>query len=202
MKRLFHTGWFMLLVLALPFGLYATYQWYEKKYEPLPVLNGKDHRLHPFSLQDQDGRVVGPGNWEGRLQITGFFFSHCPIVCPKMIRSVKKVQQQVNPGKVQFIFITVDPKRDSVERLKTFAGVMELDTRNWSLLTGAKKEIYLLARNSYRLAVADGDGGPNDFIHSEMITLSDTDGRIRGYYDATSETDMQRLLADIKKIQP
>src|SRR5690606_15218278 len=100
-----------------------------------------------------------------------------------------------------FASFSVDPYRDSVEILQKFSRKYELDNRNWDLITGDKKTIYKLARNSFMLVAADGDGGPEDFIHSEKLVLVDTEKRIRGYYNGTDEKEVTQLIRDIKKLK-
>jgi protein SCO1/2 len=78
---------------------------------------------------------------------------------------------------------------------------MGVDESNWELLTGNKKEIYKLARNGFMIVATDGDGGPNDFIHSEKLVLVDKQKRIRGYYDGTSGREVDQLIEDIKKLK-
>ena len=78
---------------------------------------------------------------------------------------------------------------------------MKIDNGNWDLLTGDKKELYKLARNSFMIVATDGDGGPDDFIHSEKLVLIDKQKRIRGYYQGTSEKATEQLIHDIKKLK-
>jgi protein SCO1/2 len=72
--------------------------------------------------------------------------------------------------------------------------------KKWDLLTGDKKELYRLARNSFLVSATDGDGGPDDFIHSEKLVLIDTQKRIRGFYSGTDEAEVNQLIKDIKKL--
>ena len=76
---------------------------------------------------------------------------------------------------------------------------MDAEHENWWFLTGEKKEIYRLARRSY-LACYDeargGDGGMQDFVHTENVVLVDQKGRLRGFYDGTSELSMNQLVED------
>ena len=51
------------------------------------------------------------------------------------------------------------------------------------------------------MVATDGDGGPDDFIHSEQLVLIDRQKRIRGYYKGTSEKEVQQLIIDIKKLK-
>ena len=69
------------------------------------------------------------------------------------------------------------------------------------MVTGTKKEIYKLARKSYFAVLDEGDGGDQDFIHTEQFVLIDKKKRIRGYYDGTDLKDVQRLISDIRLLQ-
>jgi len=71
----------------------------------------------------------------------------------------------------------------------------------WWLLTGEKSHIYKLARRSYFAVLDEGDGGLQDFIHTENVVLIDPDGRLRGYYDGTSNEDISRLISEIGVLQ-
>ena len=69
-------------------------------------------------------------------------------------------------------------------------------------MTGKKEDLYELARKSYFvLKPADaqnlGDAG-SDFIHTNNFVLVDREGRIRGYYDGTSEREVGKLIHDIE----
>jgi protein SCO1/2 len=118
-----------------------------------------------------------------------------------MVRNLKKVQQLYAGDPLLLInSFTVDPERDSVGQLKSYAGKMDIHD-NWQLITGEKKEIYKLARKSLLVVATDGDGGPNDFIHSELLVLVDQAKRIRGFYNGTDDAEVNNLLRDIKRLE-
>ena len=100
---------------------------------------------------------------------------------------------------LQINSFTLDPLRDSVQRLRTFARLYEIKG-DWNLLTGDKIELYRLARKSFLITATDGDGGENDFIHSDLLVLIDTHKRIRGYYTGTDIEATNKLIKDIKKL--
>ena len=69
----------------------------------------------------------------------------------------------------------------------------------WHLLTGERKKIYDLGRNHYFVEEDLGlEKDPDDFIHTENFILVDTKKRLRGFYDGTSEADMERLADEIE----
>ena len=201
---------FVSLVFVLPVLAFAIISCYENKLQPLPVLGpvrengGKKimHIISDFSFTDQNGRLVSTADWNDKIIVVDFFFTHCPAVCPKLTNSLKKVQENFRSD-TQLLFnsFSVDPVRDSVPVLRAYTKRFHLDTHNWHLLTGNKKEIYTLARNSFMLVATDGDGGPEDFIHSEKLVLIDKQKRIRGYYTGTDEREVDQLIHDIKKLK-
>jgi protein SCO1/2 len=119
-----------------------------------------------------------------------------------MTNSLKTVQEAYKDDPTILLHsISIDPERDSATQLRKYADQYEINTKNWSLLTGNKKDIYKMARNSFMIVATDGDGGPDDFIHSEKLVLIDTKKRIRGYYDGTSSKEVNQLIRDIKKLK-
>lgn len=198
------------LVFVVPFAAFAAMNWYTKKFSKLPVLGpvkkvGKktlDHTIADFSFTNQDNRQVTMANWKGKIVVADFFFTHCPSVCPAMTRNLQKVQTALQTDdEILINSFSVDPFRDSAAQLKSFSKRMKINNANWDLLTGDKQELYKLARNSFMIVATDGDGGPDDFIHSEKLVLIDKQQRIRGYYQGTSEKETERLIHDIKKLK-
>jgi protein SCO1/2 len=119
-----------------------------------------------------------------------------------MTGNLKIVEQYFkNDGRVRINSFSVDPLRDSVGQLKKYISQFRLETTRWDFLTGSKKEIYKLARNSFMVVATDGDGGPDDFIHSDKLVLIDGQKRIRGYYDGTDKKEIDQLVDDIKKLE-
>ena len=191
------------MVFIIPVSAWAFINWYEKKSKPLPVMGKtKEHRISDFKLMNQDGQLKTIADWNNKIVIADFFFTHCPVVCPKLTKSLKRVQETYK-GENEMVFnsFTVDPERDSAGQLKKYANQFNIDTYNWNLLTGNKREIYKLARNSFMIVATDGDGGTDDFIHSENLVLIDKQKRIRGYYAGTSDKEVNQLISDIKKLQ-
>lgn len=201
---------FVILVFVLPATAWVVMDWYEDKMDALPVLGPLSneaghmvqHTITDFTLQNQDGQMVSTETWKNKIVVADFFFTHCPAICPKLTSSLKKVQEQYQHDTILlFNSITVDPERDSAVVLKQYTTRFLIDTRNWQLLTGDKKDIYKLARNSFMLVATDGDGGPTDFIHSEKLVLIDKQKRIRGYYTGTDDKEVERLIRDIRKLK-
>ena len=194
---------FVLLVFVLPVTAWSLLNLYEKRLQHLPVLGKtKTHAIEDFSLTNQDGDQYGTVNWENRIVVVNFFFTHCPVICPSMTNNLKKVSKEYQDDKeILLNSISVDPDRDNPGQLKAYAQRFGIGTGKWKLMTGNKSNIYRLARNSFMVVATDGDGGPDDFIHSERLVLIDKQRRIRGYYNGTSEKETDQLIVDIKKLK-
>jgi protein SCO1/2 len=200
---------FVILVFVLPITAYCVFDIFERS-KKLPVIgestmgNGRkmEHRIHDFQLSNQDGEIISLSDWKGKILVVDFFFTHCPVICPKMTASLKRVNDQFqNDADIHISSFSIDPERDDPAQLKKYARRFSIDTKKWDLLTGDKKAIYKLARNSFMIVATDGDGGPDDFIHSEKLVLVDREGRIRGYYTGTDDKEVNKLFDDIKKLK-
>lgn len=156
------------------------------------------HRVGSFNLTDQEGKLITEKQFENKIYVTDFFFVTCPTICPKMATQMSRVYDEfVDNSDILFLSHTVMPEKDSVPVLLEYAQKLKVDNTKWKFVTGDKKDIYNLARKTYFAAITEGDGGIDDFIHTENFILVDKEKRLRGFYDGTSEKDVDRLIADI-----
>lgn len=160
--------------------------------------SNKPHRIADFKLVNQNGDTITLQNLEGKIYVADFFFTTCPTICPKMSDQMQRVYKNyLNNPDVLILSHTVMPEVDSVSVLKAYANKYAANADKWMFLTGPKEDIYQLARKSYFAVISEGDGGVNDFIHTENFVLVDRQKRIRGFYDGTSEKDVDRLIKEI-----
>jgi protein SCO1/2 len=183
----------------------------QNRFEKLPVYNSSyntnnedntAHFIQPFRLQNQDGKIFSDRNISNKIYVADFFFTSCISACPKMTNNLKLVQDAfLNDTNIAIISFTVDPETDTAERLKWYVDLFHINTRQWNLLTGDKKQLYRLARESFYVSAGDGDGGAQDFIHSDKLVLVDKQKQIRGYYTGTDKSSVEQLIHDIKKLK-
>ena len=76
----------------------------------------------PFKLMDQDGKQITERDLKGRPSLVFFGFTHCPEVCPTTLFDISEVLNKLGPdaAKVNAVFITVDPERDTPAALKDY----------------------------------------------------------------------------------
>ena len=157
-----------------------------------------NHSIADFSLINQNGKVITNASYEDKIYIADFFFTRCKTICIAMAYNMSELQSHYkNDDEIMFLSHSVTPVMDSVPVLKAYADAKGVINGKWNVTTGSKKHIYELARKSYFAVLDQGDGGENDFIHTEQFVLVDKERRIRGYYDGTEKEDMQKIIKDI-----
>jgi protein SCO1 len=203
----------VLMLIITIVGISGAY-YFIKQNEKLPVINpsqvnpalvseelrakGRNHRIADFSLINQNGDTVTQNILDGKIYVADLFFTTCGSICPVMTTQMKRVYDEyADNDKVMFVSHTVMPEVDSANVLKEYAKKHNADIAQWIFLTGEKKQIYDLARKSYFAVATEGTGDEHDFIHTENFILIDTKKRIRGFYDGTSEKDVNRLIDEI-----
>lgn len=200
----------LLFLLTFPSVLYVVLTTGKHSFVRLPYYgekmladNGKDtiyHSIPSFKFVNQNGDTISDKTYDGKIYVADYFFTTCKTICPKMTSELIRVQEKFayTNGMVQILSHTVNPENDSVPVLKAYANMVHADQKMWSFVTGDKKQLYDLARNGYLLNALEGDGGPDDFIHSELFILVDKEKHIRGIYDGTKITDVSKLIDGIK----
>lgn len=177
----------------------------EKPFSPagnaLPLLG----EVPAFALTAHTGQPLTLQDLRGKIWVANFFFTSCQSICPIMQENMVEVQKAFagNPA-VQIVSFTVDPERDTVSVLREYARRKGAIPDKWLFVTGAKKDIYHLARKGFKLAADDVpeeiQGTRHDFIHSEKFVLVDAGGRIRGYYSGLDMEQVHRLIEDVQKL--
>jgi len=101
-----------------------------------------------------------------------------------------------NP-EVQIISHTVNPEKDSVPVLAEYAKHYQADANQWHFVTGDKVQLYNLARQSYMISDTKGNGGKEDFVHSQNFALIDKEGHIRGIYSGVDSSEVNRMMVEM-----
>ena len=158
----------------------------------------KDHKIADFKLKNQNGETITQKNYENKIYIADFFFTRCTNICIAIAYNMNELQEYYkNDDDIMFLSHSVTPVMDSVPVLRKYADEKGVIDGKWNVTTGPKKHIYELARKSYMAVIEEGDGGEDDFIHTEQFILVDKERRIRGFYDGTDKKDMEKLKEDM-----
>jgi protein SCO1 len=133
----------------------------------------------PFSLIDGDGRPVTDQTWHGKYMLVYFGYTYCPDVCPTTLTNLSDALDKLGAkaDRLQPLFITVDPKRDTPPVVKQYAAAFGPRIIG---LTGSAEQIAAAAK-AYRVYYAEHrtGTGPDDYSmdHSSVLYLMGPDGR-------------------------
>jgi protein SCO1/2 len=153
------------------------------------------HTIPPFAFTNQKGKTITDKDVEGKIRVVDYFFSTCQSICPIMSNQLERVYKE--RPEVLILSHTVDPETDTPEVLDAYATKHGAEASRWMFLTGTKPALYEQARKGYLLDAQEGNGGEEDFIHTQNFALVDQKGRIRGYYDGTDSNQVSLLITDI-----
>jgi protein SCO1 len=200
--------WLLLLIPALLVVFYFVKKNEQKPLRSLPYYGPKTysrqkdtsyHVVPDFEFTNQYGEKISQRDLANKIYVADYFFTTCQSICPIMSNQMERVAKvyRSNPD-VLFLSHTVNPEDDSVSVLLDYAERHHAAKGKWHFLTGHKKELYSLARKGYLLDAEEGSGGEDDFIHTQNFALIDKERRIRGYYDGTDSSEVNRLIIDIQ----
>jgi protein SCO1/2 len=161
-----------------------------------------------FELTNQNNVKINNESYKGKVYVLEFFFTTCPSICPKMNQSMLVLEKKFfgNPN-FGLVSITIDPKHDTSEVLKSHAELLGVKSSNWNFLTGDRQTIFDLANKGFNLYAGENSKVNGGFEHSGMFALVDKNGDIRCrkdefgnpilYYDGLEKTGVRDIQQDI-----
>ncbi len=129
-----------------------------------------------FTLTDQNGRQVSDSQFAGKYRLVYFGFTYCPDVCPVDLQNIGKAMRQLEKSdagtaeRVQPIFITVDPERDTPKVMKEYVSAFHPRIVG---LTGSREQIAEVAKKHGVFFQKGEQSGSSDYLvnHSRMALL-------------------------------
>jgi len=160
---------------------------------PLPDLG----EVPDFSLEERSGATVSRESLKGRIWVADFIFTTCAGICPNMSRNMASVQNVLRKdGDAVCVSITVDPDKDTPERLREYARRYGASDEAWYFLRGPIGEVHSLGFHGFKML-----DEKDPFLHSMRFALVDRTGRIRGYYRGTEEEGVKLILEDYRRLR-
>lgn len=147
-----------------------------------------------FQLVDQRSKAVQKSDFYGKIWVAGFVFTHCAGQCPFIVEKVIELKNKFgqNPD-LKYVFFSVDPERDTVEVLSSYAARYDLDDDNVYFLTGSKKDVQAVVEKGFRLALAPGTDPKEPIIHSNRLVLVGRKGKMLGAFLTVDNESFQSL---------
>lgn len=142
----------------------------------------------PFMLTDFNDKVVTDKSYPGKLKLVFFGFTNCPDICPAALDKINGAFTKLgaDADKIQMLFITTDPARDTAPVLKAYLGNMD---KHYVGLTGTKEQLEAVYK-AYKAYVSEeatpaadaadhaGHGAPATINHSGYIYLMSEDNKL------------------------
>lgn len=153
--------------------------------------------IKPFTLVDQNGATVSEKDVLGKPAAIFFGFTYCPDVCPTTLTSLTSLMGRMgaDADKINVIFVSVDPKRDTPEALKNYLSSFDKRIR---ACTGTPAQVSAVAKmlGAYFAEVPTGNSYSVD--HSASVYLVDATGTFRGTIEYSEDAEVS--LTKLKRL--
>ena len=164
-------------VVAVGGGVYLWRAGDDARHDAETRTTGKALIGGPFTLIDHSGRTRTEMDLLGKFAVVNFGFSNCPDVCPTTLQTITDALEMLGPAaqRIRPVFVSVDPDRDTVARLKTYREAFD---PRFLMLTGSEAAVARAAK-AYKVGynrmkpAADGSYMVN---HTALIYLMGPDG--------------------------
>jgi protein SCO1/2 len=152
-----------------------------------------------FSFANYNGAIINKDSLLGSIYVVDFFFTNCPSICPVMTSQLTKVQEAYKmDNRVKIVSFSVDPENDTPEQLAAYAEKYDLKDFKWFMLRGEQDSIFKTAEEGFMTTATLVNGAID---HSARVSLVDPEGKVRGMYMSTEDTEIEQLIEDIEKLR-
>lgn len=162
--------------------------------------------ISAFSLTDHKGNPFNLTSLEGQWSLVFVGYTFCPDICPTTMAELNTIYPELQALEsvypIRVVFVSVDPKRDSINRLSEYVSYFN---KEFVAVTGEHKSLFPFVRNlGMMYAIAESTDNPNYLVdHSASVVLIDPQARVLGRFKPTRQpgrlsiSDSQQILADM-----
>jgi protein SCO1/2 len=150
---------------------------------------------------DATGAARSLSSLRGHPVLAAMIFTRCAAACPRIVEDMRAIEAALPPGRrarVRFLLASMDPDRDTPERLGAFARERGLELSRWTLVRAGPEDVRTLAA---ALGVRYERLESGDFAHSNRITLLDAGGVVAARLNGLG-ADAAPLLAALERLTP
>ena len=162
-------------------------------------ITGADY-AKDFSLKDANGATRTLADFKGKVVVLFFGYAQCPDVCPTTMTEMTQVKQQLgtDADKLQVVFVTVDPERDTPDVMKAYMGAF--DPSFVALIPGSTEQLAAVAKDFkvYYKKVEGKTPTSYSMDHSAASFVYDPQGRLRLY--VRYGTGVPAMVSDVRSL--
>jgi protein SCO1/2 len=203
------------IVAIIVFGLVLSFApELARNAQPTPTPGGigvGQYRYVPaLPLTNQDGRPMSLADLRGKPVLLAFGYTHCPDVCPLFMSDMRKVKRALGDAgdRAAFVFVSVDPKRDTPEVIKRYVTAFDPAFIGATSDDATLRSLVYAFDGTYEIGEPDA-ASPNSYLvaHTAFTYLIDAEGKWRLKYPFgtpvdTVVNDMRAILTHTPAIAP
>ena len=160
----------------------------------------KLYKIDGFEFTNQDGKTITEISTKGKVHTINFFFTSCPSICPPMrIKQQGIAEAFSSESNFKQYSISIDFKNDTLEQLKYYSKIHDINSKQWELLRAPSKTDLKTIANQLKTNFRPNEDG-TDFYHSSYVALIDKEQYIRGFYNLLLDAEVELLKTDITKL--
>lgn len=163
------------------------------------ALIGQEKPLLPFNLIGKGNQPFTLDNFKGYWSYVFFGYTHCPDICPTTLQVMNQTLQQLSPDEAQAVFISVDPERDTIEKIKSYVEYFNPDMLG---ATGDPEVINKLTRHiGIIYQRVENPASKENYLvdHSASILLINPRGELAAVL--SPPFDPKNLAADLRTVK-
>ena len=194
----------ILAISAAGAGFYVSLKLSQNQQQQNPGIEGlfwpNPKQIQEFNTLDQTGNSFGLNQMKGKWSFIFFGYTHCPDVCPITMSVMADVYKDlsINNKEIQTVFVSVDPERDTTEKLSEYVNYFNQDFIG---LGGNKDMVDSLTRQIGVAYFLNNEEQKENYLvdHSASIFLIDPMGRMVGILSAPHEKN--KMIQQFTKIK-
>lgn len=157
--------------------------------------------IRDFSFVNQDSLSITNATFAGKAYVADFFFISCPTICPRVTKQMLRIYSRyAQDDRLLLLSHTVDPKHDTVGRLREHAQRLEVSSKKWHFVTGNRDELYNIANDYFSPRPSEDAAAPGGFNHSGLLILVDAQRHVRAFADGTDPEAVDEFMVDIDRL--
>lgn len=197
-----------IVILAVAATLVGAFSFKQLTQLPLPehaLFYQQPRVIKAFELTDHTGQAFTKEQLTGKWSLVFFGYTSCPDVCPTTLQNLGFIYEDLKAiaDNSQVLLVTVDPQRDSQEKLSQYIGYFNPE---FIALRAGHDVLFPFARNMGLMYAISGEGEDYLVDHSASLVLINPDGKITAIFKPEQEVgkvpsiDSDKLLSDYQKI--
>lgn len=153
-----------------------------------------------FNLQSewktQDNESIHLTDLKGKVLVVVMIYTSCEAACPRLVADMRNIYSKVDDPNVDYVLVSIDPEKDTPEKLKTYAQEEHLEGDQWILLQGKLDDV---REFSNVLSMKYKKISPIDFSHTNIISVFDKQGVLQHQQEGLGVSN-DKLVQKVKAL--